>query len=141
MNRNDELSMVPASRSSKGEVECVHRLNELQNRKQQLYENLVLGAITPEEYKTQKAVIDIEMDRQQQVNDAIRMQNEKSAPSAASVKAARAALETMVMSQELVDMLIERVLIFPGNRIEIVWKVAGFAYSMPEPELESFVAI
>ena len=68
-------------------------------------------------------------------------ENEKNAPSAASVEAARAALDAEMLSLELVDMLIERVLIFPGNRIEIVWKVAGFAYSMPEPELESFVAI
>ena len=141
LNRNDELSMVPASRSSKGEVECVHRLNELQNRKQQLYENLVLGTTTPEEYKSQKAAIDIEIGHQQQVHDAICMQNEKNAPSPASVKAARSALDARVLSSELVDMLIEKVFIFPGNRVEIVWKVSGFAYGTPDPERRSFVAI
>jgi site-specific DNA recombinase len=140
LNRNDELSRVPASRSVKGEAECDHRLNELQNRKQQLYENLVLGTTTPEEYKAQKAAINIEIGHQQQVHDAICVQNEKSAPSAASVKAARAALDAEMLSPELVDMLIEKILIFPGGRVEIVWKVSGFAYGMPDPELESFVA-
>lgn len=141
MNRNDELSRVPASRSSKGEAVCDLRLSELQNRKQQLYENLVLGAITPEGYKTQKTVIDIEIGHQQQVHDAICVQNEKSAPSAATVKAARVALDTEMLSQELVDMLIEKILIFPGGRVEIVWKVSGFAYGMPDPAQNVFVAI
>ncbi len=140
LNRNDELSRVPASRSSKGEAVCDLWLNELQNRKQQLYENLVLGTTTPEEYKAQKAAIDIEIGHQQQVHDAICVQNEKSAPSAATVKAARAALDTEMLSQELVDMLIEKILIFPGGRVEIVWKVSGFAYGMPDPVQNSFVA-
>ncbi|MDL2217612.1 recombinase family protein [Christensenellaceae bacterium OttesenSCG-928-M15] len=141
LNRNDELSRIPASRNSKGESECDFRLNELQRKKQQLYENLVLGTTTPEEYKSQKVAIDIEIGHQQQVHDAICMQNEKNAPSAVSVKAARAALDARVLSSELVDILIERVLIFPNNKIEIVWKVSGFAYGMPDPERRSFVAI
>lgn len=140
LGRHDALSRVPASRSFKGEAECNLRLRELQNRKQQLYENLVLGAITPEEYKKQKTAIDFEIGQQEQVNDAIRIQNEKNAPSAASVEAARAALDAEMLSLELVDMLIERVLIFPGNLIEIVWKVAGFAYGMARLEKNAFVA-
>jgi hypothetical protein len=130
----------PARCGSKGEAEYNLRLSELQSKRQQLYENLVLGAITPEEYKKQKTAIDFEIGQQEQVNDAIRMQNEKSAPSAASVEAARAALDAKTLSPGLVDILIEKILIFPGNRIEVVWKVSGFAHGMVEPELESFVA-
>ena len=140
LGRHDALSRVPASRSFKGEAECNLRLRELQNKKLQFYENLVLGAITPEEYKKQKTAIDFEIGQQEQVNDAIRMQNEKSAPGAASVEAARAALDAKTLSPGLVDILIEKILIFPGNRIEVVWKVSGFAHGMVEPELESFVA-
>lgn len=140
LSRHDELSRVPASRSHRGEAECDLRLRELQNRKQQLYENLVLGAITPEEYKAPKAAIDLEIGHQQQVHDAVCMQNEKSAPCAASVEAARAALDAEILSSELVDMLIEKVLVFPGNRIEIVWKVSGFAHGMVESKQNAFVA-
>ena len=56
------------------------------------------------------------------------------------MEAARAALDAEMLSLELVDMLIERVLIFPGNLIEIVWKVAGFAYGMARLEKNAFVA-
>ena len=84
---------------------------------------------------------DFEIGQQEQVNDAIRIQNEKNAPSAASVEAARAALDAEMLSLELVDMLIERVLIFPGNRIELLWKVSGFAYGMAESAQNAFVAI
>ncbi len=140
ISKHDVQGMSFTGSGSKGQLECEYRLEELQTRKQQLYENLVLGASTPEEYKAQKAAIDMEMDRQRQVYSAVLVRNEKSAPSAASVKAARAALDTKVLSQELVDMLIEKVLIYSGNRIEFIWKISGFAYGMPDLERESFVA-
>lgn len=140
LRRHDMRGTYPARCGSKGEAECNLRLSELQSKKQQLYENLVLGAITPVEYKKQKTAIDFEIGRQQQVNDAIRMQNEKNVPSAASVEAARATLEAEMLSPGMVNILIEKILIFPGNRIEVVWKVSGFAHGMVEPELESFVA-
>ena len=31
------------------------------------------------------------------------------------------------LSRELADLLIEKVLIFPGNCVEIVWKTMGFS--------------
>lgn len=141
LGRHDMWGTDPARCGSKGEAECDLRLSELQGKKQQLYENLVLGEITPDDYKAKKAAIDIEIGHQQQVNDAIRIQNEKSVPSVASVEAAREALDARMLSPELVDMLIERVLIFPGNRIEILWKVSGFAYGMAESAQNAFVAI
>lgn len=53
-------------------------------------------------------------------------QEEKTAPSAASIKAAREALESDELGQELVYLLIDKVLVYPDNRIEIQRKVSGF---------------
>lgn len=54
------------------------------------------------------------------------VQEEKTAPSAASIKAAREALESETLTQELGDQLIDKVLVYPDNRIEIQWRVSSF---------------
>ena len=111
---------------SKRQLDSERNLQDLQNEKQRLYESLVLGNIQPEEYKEQKKTLDAALDRQKDVDEVICEQEAKSAPSAASVKAALEALESNELGQELADLLIDRVLVFPDNRIEIQWKVSGF---------------
>jgi hypothetical protein len=101
-------------------------LQELQDEKQRLYESLVLGDIRPEEYKERKAALDADLARQRDVYEVICEQEEKTAPSAASIKAAREALESDELGQELVDLLIDKVLVHPDNRIEIQWMVSSF---------------
>ncbi len=111
---------------SKRQLESEHSLQELQNRKQRLYESLVLGDIQPEEYKERKKTLDAALDRQKDVHEIICEQEAKSAPSAAAIKAAREALQSDKLGQELADLLIDKVLVYPDNRIEIQWKVSGF---------------
>ena len=111
------------SHCSKRQSEFKRSLQTLQDEKQQLYESLVLGDIRPEEYKKRKAALDADLVRQREVYEVIREQEEKTAPSAASVKAAREALESNELGQELVDLLIDKVLVHPDNRIEIQWRV------------------
>lgn len=127
LSRHDEQNANPCWRGSKGQVECESRIEELQAKKQGLYENLVLGDTTPEEYRTQKSAVNLELERQRQICEAICEQNEKNAPSTASVKAARAALDAKILTQELVNLLIDKVLVFPDDRVEIAWKVSSFA--------------
>lgn len=101
-------------------------MQTLQDEKQQLYESLVLGDIRPEEYKGRKTALDSDLARQRDVYEVICEQEEKTAPSAASIKAAREALESDELGQELVDLLIDKVLVHPNNRIEIQWRVSSF---------------
>lgn len=114
------------SHRSKRQLECERGLQELQDEKQRLYESLVLGDIRPEEYKERKAALDADLARQRDVYEVICEQEEKTAPSAASIKAAREALESDELGQELVDLLIDKVLVHPDNRIEIQWMVSSF---------------
>ncbi|NLA88187.1 MAG: hypothetical protein GX847_13105, partial [Clostridiales bacterium] len=99
---------------------------ELQSEMQRLYENLVLGDIQPEEYKERKKALDAALARQRDVHGVICEQEEKNAPSVAAIKAAREALLSDELGQELADLLIDKVLLYPDNRIEIHWKVSGF---------------
>jgi len=75
----------------------------------------------------EKNALDTELDRMGHVLTAICDYNEKSAPDTASLEAAKVALESKVLSCELVDLLIEQILIFTDNRMEIEWKISGFA--------------
>lgn len=114
------------SHCSKRQLECRNRLQTLQDEKQQLYESLVLGDIRPEEYKERKTDLDSDLARQRDVYEVICEQEEKTAPSAASIKAAREALKSETLTQELGDQLIDKVLVYPDNRIEIQWRVSSF---------------
>lgn len=111
---------------SKRQLECERSLQALQDEKQRLYESLVLGDIRPEEYKERKTALDAELARKRDIYEVICEQEEKTAPSAASIKAAQEALESDELGRELVDLLISRVLVYPDNRIEIQWMVSSF---------------
>ena len=113
---------------SKRQLESERVLQELQDEKQRLYERMVLGDIHPEEYKGQKKALDVALDRQRDVHEVICEQEEKNAPSAAAIKAAREALRSDELGRELADLLIDRVLVYPDNRIEIQWKVSSFGW-------------
>ena len=111
---------------SKRQLDSERNLQDLQNEKQRLYESLVLGNIQPEEYKEQKKTLDAALDRQRDVHEVICEQEAKSTPSATAIKAAREALQSDELGQELADLLIDKVRVYPNNRIEIQWKVLGF---------------
>ena len=108
------------------QIECENNMDGLRNEKRQLYERFVIGDISREEYAARKSALDTELERLGHIYTAISDHNEKTAPDKTSIEAANAALRTNMLTQELVGLLIDRILIFPNNRIEIVWKIAGF---------------
>ena len=106
---------------------CENNMDGLRNEKRQLYERFVIGDTSREEYEARKSTLDAELERLGHIYTAISDYNEKTAPDKTSIEAAKAALRTNMLAQELVELLIDRILIFPYNRIEIVWKISGFA--------------
>lgn len=129
-----QSSKIPAITEHEGMIE------RLQDEKQRLYESLVLGDICQEEYRTKKSAVDAEFDRVRNVLEIILSQQHKQVSDMVSINAARVALRKRILSQELADMLIDKVLVYPDNRIEIVWKLAGFINCTPKTS-ERYVAI
>ena len=123
----DAAGSHPADPHSKRQVEYEANMDDLQSEKRKLYERFVLSEIGRDEYVVRKTALDTELDRMEHILTAICDHHKKSAPNAASVEAARDALESNTLTKELVELMIHRVLIFPENRIEIEWKVSGFA--------------
>ena len=86
----------------------------------------VLEDIYREEYKENKAVIDIEFDRTEKILDAILSETQFNAAGTRTIEIAKKTLRKKNLSKELVDMLIKKVLVYSDNRIEIVWRLSGF---------------
>ena len=67
-------------------------------------------------------------------------QAQTNAPDMRTIEIAKKALRKRILSKELVDMLIKKVLVYSDNRIEIVWLLSGFMDCMPR-EAASCVVI
>ena len=94
-----------------------------------LYEQSISGNITPEAYHEKKAKLDQEAIRDKQIYASQKMNMEHTKTVKEDLETSRRISGLATASsglKELVDLLIEKVLVFPGNRIEICWKVAGF---------------
>ena len=67
-----------------------------------------------------------------QVLQAIRSHTKQRASDTTAMDAAKEVFQKRILTQEIVDLLIDRVLVYPDNRMEIVWKISGFTDSMPQ---------
>ena len=109
------------------------QIEKLREDKCVLYERYVLKELDADAYKSEKAVIDTELAQLTRALDTLNA--EAAALSAAKAsddelrKIAGMTLADNKLTRPLVDMLINKVYIYPGNRIEIEWKVADFAKS------------
>lgn len=101
-----------------------------QDRKRILYERLLLQEISTEEYKSMKAEEDKELNRLTSIYTALCKQTEQMRMGT-ETKAARKRLAQEVagaggLTAALADALIERVNVYPGNQVEIIWKMKDF---------------
>ena len=109
------------------QAEFEKKLQALKDEKQRLFEQYALESISLDDYKQKKAEIDAELVQAKNVHATI----------AAHTKQAQIEYEAKLQRQEIIqeisgadnltdalaDALIERVYVFPNDRIEIVYKV------------------
>ena len=106
------------------------RLDDFREQKRVLYERLLLHEINVEEYKGAKAAIDRETERLEQLFTAVKAQTAQKRMDA-DMKKARHKLAQEVsgaggLTAGLADALIQRVYVYPGNQIDIEWKMKDF---------------
>ena len=112
------------------QAEYEKQLAGLHEEKRILYERLILGEMDVVAYKAEKAVIDAECNRLIHAFDTLK--SETSALTAAKVsddklrRMVDTALDADKLTRSLVDLLIDKVFIYPDNRVEVVWKVVDF---------------
>jgi len=110
--------------------DCGHKIESYLDKKRVLYEGLVLRKVSMEEYRAQKSEIDKELDRLKKIHAALAEQTAHM-QMAEKTKSARVELAQKIsgedsLTAELADALIDRVYVYPGNQVEIVWKVRDF---------------
>jgi len=112
------------------QAEYEKRLDKLHEEKRDLYERLILGEMDANKYKAEKAVIDKELNRLTHALNTLK--SEAAILSAAKSsddelqQLAKTALKAEKLTRPLVDLLIDKVYIYPDNHVEITWKIESF---------------
>ena len=95
-----------------------------------LYEQLILKQMTMENYKSQKAAVDRELDRLREIHSDLKVRtlqiemDEKA--KSARTELAREIVGAGGLMAGLADTLIDRVYVYPNHQVEIVWKMKDF---------------
>lgn len=103
------------------------QLEALKDQKQALFERYLLGQIELDTYKSDKAVYDAEILKVKNAYAAVtaqaKLKREEQARQSSRQEIVHSIAEADVLTSELTEPLIEKVYVFPDNRIEIVYKV------------------
>ncbi len=130
LNLQDLSDAEPLDVHLAKQADCLKQIDSCQDRKRILYEQMLLGAISTEDYKAKKAMVDKELGRLNRIYDALCKQMEQMRMGDES-RAARKRLAQEVtgasgLTAALVDALIERVEVYPENQVRIIWKLKDF---------------
>ncbi|GHV15215.1 hypothetical protein FACS1894219_12000 [Clostridia bacterium] len=126
LNTNDLSQFRSKGTDANTLADCEKQIRQLDEKRQQLYEQYILREIDREVYQSLKSGYTEQVDS---LNNQIRLLKQAERNSMTSKKSAALAKEVLCESateREIVDALIEKVLVFPGNKIEIRWKSADF---------------
>ena len=100
------------------------------DQKRVLYEQFILKQITMENYKSQKAAVDSELDRLREIHTNLKLQTSQmemdEKAKSARTELAREVVGAGGLTAGLADTLIDRVYVYPNNQVEIVWKMKDF---------------
>ena len=113
--------------SGREQTDIKSRIAEINTTRQQHYESYILRKIDRVEFLKLKNECSVEIDRLEKQVAAVKAESQSRADMLTTRTIAEQAIAETVAHKEIVDALIDKVFIFPDNRIEIVWKIADFA--------------
>ena len=112
------------------QAEHEEKLRSIQDGKRQFYEQYALGEIDLETYRERKAVYDAELVQVKNVHATITAQTKQIQRDYEAKLKQREIVQEVgsadTLTQALIDQLIRKVYIFPGNRIEIEYVTQDF---------------
>ena len=108
-------------------TEYEKQIEALEDSKQSLFEQYIMGEIDVATYKSEKAACDAAILKAKNAYAAIAAQAKKKKEEqnrqSSRTEVAKAITDAESLTPELVSLLIEKVYVFPGKRIEIAYKV------------------
>ncbi len=106
------------------------KIAALNAQKRKLYEYFMLNIIDKESYMVSKTALDGELNRLKNIQSSLSLRVKQSQAEQAQKDAAAALAKNVIASDglttELVDALIDKVLVYPDNQVEIIWKTKDF---------------
>jgi len=100
-------------------ADCAEIIARIENSKRVLYEKLILSEINASEYRTEKSKLDTEHEQTKQKHGISHKSIENIS---VNDNFKQDTLNTNKLTRQAVDALIDKVYVYPGNRIEVVWK-------------------
>lgn len=129
----DVDSVGSAGALSTEHAEYSKQISGIQEQKRVLFERLILHELSEQEYREKKTALDAELARLQETRAVLSTQlsQQQASKQTKSVneKLAQEVMGVERLSSDLVATLIDRVYVYPRQRIEIVWKVVDFGGS------------
>ena len=127
----DDLSQLSNTELQSAELsEYEKRITSLNAKKRQLYEDWLMQVIDKATYQERKAVLDEELNRITRIKSSLAASVIQSKANQMKKDNARELAETVVnsgsLTSTLAEALIEKVYVYPGNQVEIIWKTKDF---------------
>ena len=123
-----QLSDIEAKDSSNSGIEQIEtRLEQCLERRQMLYESFMQQQLSNEEFRVAMAECSEETERLNQQRAVRRKTLQNSTDQKELLQMAELATASTANPRDVVAKLIKKVLVFPDNRIEIIWQIADFA--------------
>lgn len=106
------------------------QIEELLKQKRNLYEKLISEVIEVEQYKAEKSLIDTKLANLNLSYSAVSSQTDQMERSTEQKKnrleLASKIKDEQSLTKKLADLMIDKVLVYPNEQIEIVWKFDDF---------------
>jgi len=122
----DSLKITKLKGAERGIVDCEKQINEFLEQRQKYYEQFVLGEIDTSVFNKLKTECSAQLDRLDSQLALLKQAERNKIRGAKVSEIAKTVLNETATHHEIVDALIEKVSVFPDNRIEIEWKFTDF---------------
>ena len=123
-----EFQKVGIDERQKGEFE--NQISQLASRRQQCYEQFVCGEIDRDTFQSIKSDCTTQIERMNNQLSILKQAEQDKGANKKAATLAQNALNKTATPKDIVNALVEKVLVFPNNHVEIRWKFANFAEGM-----------
>ena len=103
------------------------QMEELHREKRSLYEQYILEELTIKRYQTKKKAVDAKLVDLMSTYSAIKEKTDRLGKTAEETDTRISIANDIKNEKALSQKLVDRVLVYPNNQVEIVWKFKSFA--------------
>ena len=127
LNTTDLSDLHKTSGNAQQIADYEKRIKALVEQRQSFYEQFITGEIDRQTHQSLKADCSEQIERLNKQLSVCKQSMYDNQASQKTASTAKSVLSDTITEQEIVDMLIDKIHVFPNDHIEITWLVSGFA--------------